>query len=87
MQTNPDLETRYQNDSTNLVKDFWKAFSSQFIDPYRRADTAAVVNRIPQGLPQDTPGGAPQTTPVAKHTSLDDRANDAWARFKANTNR
>ena len=87
IQTNPDLEARYQNDSANLVKDFWKAFSSQFIDPYRRADAAAAVNRIPSGLPQDTPGGAPQATPVAKHTSLDERANDAWARFKATTSR
>ncbi len=87
MQTNPGLEQRYENDSANLVKDFWKAFSSQFIDPHRRANTAAAAARVPSGLLQDSPGGAPQVTPPAKHTSLEDRAQAAWATFKTNTGR
>ena len=87
IQTNPEHEARYQNDAAGLVKDFWKAFSSQFIDPVRRASTVASAARIPSGLPQDTAGGAPQITPPAKLTSLDDRAATAWANFKSNTNR
>lgn len=85
IQANPDLEERYKTDANSLVKDFWKAFSASFIDPYRRSAAVDTANRIPSGLPQDTPGGAPQATPSPTYKSLDERAKAAWSQF--NTNR
>jgi chromosome segregation ATPase len=82
IQANPELEERYKTDAKGLVKDFWKAFSASFIDPYRRADAVAAANRVPAGLPQDTPGGAPQATPAPQFKSLDERAKAAWSTYK-----
>lgn len=83
LQANPEAAERYKTDAGPLVKDFWKAFSASFIDPYRRAATVADAGRIPAGLPQDTPGGAPQSTPAPKLTNLEDRAKAAWQTFNS----
>jgi hypothetical protein len=79
--SSPELTARYANDPT-LVTEYWKAFSSNFIDPVRRAAGATVTGRIPGNLPQDTPGGAPQAHPGPKPGNLDDRASLAWAQYQ-----
>lgn len=82
VQSSPEIQARYAEDP-NLVVEFWKAFSSNFIDPVRRNTVAGAANRAPHGLPQDTPAGAPQTTPSPRLNGLDERANAAWAMFDA----
>lgn len=85
VQSSPELIERYSNDPT-LVEDFWKAFTSSFIDPARRAATATVVGRAAAGsaLPQDIPGGVPRTTPAPQPANLDERADQAWALYNQN---
>lgn len=83
IQNNPEMAERYANDPT-VVNDFWKAFSSNFIDPVRRSASAAVVGRANAGmnLPQDTPSGAPRVGAQPGPQSMDERANAAWAMFE-----
>lgn len=78
IQSSPELAERYATDPT-LVDEFWRAYSSTFIDPARRAATATAVGRIPQALPQDAPGGAPRPAPVPGPRSLEERAAAAWS--------
>ena len=81
VQSSPELTERYANDPT-LVEDFWKAFSSNFIDPARRAATTSVAGRaLGINTPQDTPGGAPRATPAPQHGNLDERSAAAWATY------
>ena len=83
IQSSPELSDRYANDPT-IVEDFWKAFSSTFIDPVRRSAAAGTINRatgVP-GLPQDSPSGAPRPSPTPQHTGLDDRVAAAWSQFQ-----
>jgi hypothetical protein len=81
VQSSPELSARYANDPS-LVQEFWKQFTSSFIDPVRRTAAAAVVNRAPGALPQDTPSGAPRAAGAPQLTSLDDRVNAAWATYE-----
>lgn len=81
VQSSPELAERYANDPT-IVEDFWRAFTSSFIDPVRRSAVTNTVQRAPQGLPQDTPSGAPRVSPVPKPQNLDERAANAWAQFQ-----
>lgn len=83
VQSSPELTERYANDPT-IVEDFWKAFSSNFIDPSRRAATATVAGRAVTALPQDTPGGAPVVSQGPKPANLDERAANAWALYQHN---
>ena len=80
IQSSPELSERYANDPT-IVEDFWRAFTSSFIDPARRSAVTSTVSRVPTGLPQDTPSGAPRVSPVPKPQSLDERAAMAWSTF------
>lgn len=80
VQSSPELTARYANDPT-IVEDFWKNFTSSFIDPVRRTASAAVAGRASVQLPQDTPGGMPRSTPVAGPKTLDERATAAWAQY------
>ena len=80
IQSDPELAERYSNDPT-IVDDFWKAFSSNLIDPVRRTATATAQDRVPQGLPLDSPSGAPRATPVQQPASLDERMNLAWTQY------
>lgn len=80
--SSPEMSARYANDPT-LVEDFWKAFSSSFVDPVRRTAAATVVGRAPQALPQDTPSGAPRATPAPQHSNLDERAAAGWAQYQS----
>jgi hypothetical protein len=79
IQADPERQERYQSDPS-IVDDFYKAFSSNLIDPVRRSATAQVVDRVPQGIPQDSPS-APRTSAPAQPASLDERMNMAWAQY------
>jgi hypothetical protein len=81
--SSPELTARYANDPT-LVQEFWKQFTSSFIDPVRRTASAAVVARAPGALPQDTPGGAPRGTPAPTPANMDERAAAAWTMYQQN---
>lgn len=82
IQTSPELSERYANDPT-LVEDFWKAFTSSFIDPARRTSAATVATRAGaiQSLPQDTRTGLPSPPAPPKPANLDERAAAAWASY------
>lgn len=78
----PDLAARYQTDPS-LIEEFWREFSSSFIEPARRQATANVATRVPANLPQDNPSGALRTSPVPEQDkSLDGTVDRAWATFK-----
>lgn len=83
VQSSPEMTERYSNDPS-IVEDFWKAFSSSFIDPARRTATVTATGRAATSLPQDTPSGAPRGTPAPQMNGLDERANAAWALYNAN---
>ena len=80
VQSSPEMQARYEQDPT-LAQDFWRSYQSNFIDPVRRASNVNVAGRVPQGLPQDTPSGAPRATPAPQLNGLDERANASWAYF------
>lgn len=86
VQSSPELTERYANDPT-IVEDFWRAFTSSFIDPIRRTAAAPVPGRASVPLPQDTPGGAPRTSPPAQFQNLDERANAGWALYNRLNNK
>lgn len=79
VQNNPEAAARYENDP-KFVQEFWKAFSSNLIDPVKRTATAATAQRAPKGLPQDTPAGVP-VTQGPKPSNLDERVAQAWSVF------
>jgi len=83
VQSSPELTERYTSDPT-IVEDFWKAFTSSFIDPVRRNASAGIVGRAAAGaaLPQDTSSGAPRATPAPSLGSMDERAAAAWAQYE-----
>lgn len=83
VQSSPENQERYSNDPS-IVDDFIKVFSSGLIDPVRRSATVNTANRVPGALPQDSPAGAPRTTPPPQLNGLDERANAAWAFYKQN---
>ena len=76
--SSPELTARYANDPT-LVDEFWRAFTSSFIDPARRAASATVATRTNAAIPQDTPGGAPRLPVPPKPANLDERVAQGWA--------
>lgn len=78
--SSPELTARYSSDPT-IVEDFMTQFTSNFIDPVRRAASAGVVNRVPGALPQDSPSGAPQRSASPAFTSLDERVAAGWAKL------
>lgn len=88
LQSSPELQNRYANDPS-IVEDFWKQFTSSFIEPTRRAASAGIAQRAAGNtrLPQDSPSGAPQLGQAPKLNGLDERAAMAWADFQARTGR
>ena len=86
VQSSPELQARYANDPT-LVQDFWKQFTSSFIDPVRRTAQATVAGRVPSALPQDSPSGAPRSTPAPQLGSLEERAAAAWTQYEQTARR
>lgn len=81
--SSPELTARYANDPS-IVDDFWKQFTSSFIDPVRRSASASVVGRVPGALPQDSPSGVPRVSPGPQPQNLDERAAAAWALYNHN---
>lgn len=81
VQSSPEMHERYSNDPT-IVEDFWKAFTSSFIDPIRRTAVTQTVQRVPQGLPQDTPAGMPGVQSAPKPANLDERVAQGWAAYQ-----
>lgn len=81
--SSPELTDRYANDPT-IVDDFWKLFTSSFVDPIRRTASATAQGRAVAGnaLPQDTPGGVPRPGAVPKPANIDERAAQAWAHYQ-----
>lgn len=88
VQSSPELTERYANDPT-LVEDFWKTYSSSFIDPVRRSATASVGMRAAgsMALPQDSPSGAPRVSPAPVPQNLDERAANAWVQYQQQNTR
>jgi hypothetical protein len=80
LNNDPEAQERYASDPS-IVDEFWKAFSSNLIDPVRRSSTAQTIERVPQGLPLDAPSGAPRATPAPQPANLDERVNMAWTQF------
>ncbi len=85
VQSSPEMTARYANDPS-IVNDFWKEFTSNFIDPVRRNSAAGVVARASTVLPQDSPAGIPRPAAPAAPRSLDERADAAWALFNQHKN-
>jgi len=79
--SSPELTARYANDPT-LIDEFWRAFTSSFIDPARRAASATVATRTTAAIPQDTPGGAPRLPVPPKPANLDERMAQGWAQYE-----
>lgn len=82
VQSSPEAYERYLNDPS-LVEDFWKAFSSSFIDPVRRTATATVAGRAPMALPRDVPGGVPAPAQAPKPANMDERISQMWSGYNA----
>ena len=82
VQSSPEAYERYLNDP-GLVEDFWKAFTSSFIDPVRRTATATVAGRAPVALPRDLPGGVPSPAPAPKPANMDERVSQMWSGYNA----
>lgn len=82
--SSPELSARYASDPT-IVDDFMKQFTSNFIDPVRRAASAGVVQRVPGALPQDSPSGTPRTTAAPAFANLDERVAAGWAKLNSGT--
>ncbi len=84
VQSSPELTARYAQDPS-LANEWWQSFSSNFIDPVRRASQATVAGRaaVVAGLPQDSPGsGIPPTAAPPKPAGLDERAAQGWALYQ-----
>ncbi len=83
VQASPEMTSRYANDPS-IVEEFWKQFTSSFIDPVRRSASAGVLNRAPGALPQDSPSGAPRVSPGPQPQSLDERVALGWNLYNQN---
>jgi hypothetical protein len=80
VQSSPDRTARYASDPS-IVEDFWKDFTSSFIDPVRRNASATVAGRAATQTPQDMPGGMPRSMPVTGPKTLDERVAAGWAQY------
>lgn len=80
VQSSPEATARYTNDPT-IVEDFWKAFTSNFIDPARRTASATVAGRAGVATPQDTTSGVPRPAGPPAFKSLDERVAAGWAQM------
>ena len=79
--SSPELTARYANDPT-LIDEFWRAFTSSFIDPARRAASATVATRTGTPLPQDRTSGIPPVAGPPKPANLDERMAQGWAQYE-----
>jgi len=79
--SSPEILHQYTNDP-KFVDDFWKNYSTNFIDPVRRVATAGAMARTTGPLPTDAPSGVPRATPPPQLKGLDERSVAAWAQFQ-----
>jgi DNA polymerase III gamma/tau subunit len=80
--SSPETTARYTNDPS-LVDEFWREFTSSFVDPVRRASSASVMDRTGTPLPSDTPSGAPRVPGPPALANLDERVAQGWASYQA----
>lgn len=80
VQSSPELTNMYAS-NPNFAREYWKAFSSSFIDPVRRVSAASATHRSSVPLPQDTPSAAPRVGQPEKPSSLEDRVNRSWTAY------
>lgn len=80
IQSSPEAEVAYARDP-NFVKEFWKAWSSDFIEPVRRVSAAGAQTRAGVPLPQDTPGQV-RTQPAQQPQNLDERLAMSWTAYQ-----
>lgn len=66
----------------SFVESYWKALSSNFIDPVRRVSAASAQDRAGLPVPQDTPAAAPRMGLPEKHGNLDDRVARSWTAYQ-----
>ena len=82
-QGDPEIAARYKTDPS-VIDEFWREYSSNVIEPARRAATSSAVGRVASNLPQDTPSGGLRTSqPPQAPANLDDRVGLAWQAFNA----
>lgn len=82
LSSDPNLANAYANDPT-FVDQYWREFSSGFVEPARRLSAAAAQGRAGTPVPQDTPGGVPRTAPTPKPADLDERISSAWDGYRS----
>lgn len=81
VQSSPETMRAYTTDP-NFIPNFWKAWSSNFIEPARRVAAASAQGRAGLPVPQDIPGQI-RTTPMQKPSNLDERLALGWAGYNS----
>ncbi len=79
VESSPEAMQAYTSDP-QFVSNFWKAWSSDFIEPVRRVSAASAQTRAGMPIPQDTPG-VPRTSGPANPQGIDERLNAGWAQY------
>lgn len=86
VQSSPELVNAYAN-NPNFAKEYWRAFSSSFIEPVRRVSAAQAHGRTQVPLPQDTPAAPPRVGMPEKPGDLDDRVSRSWTAYNQSKRR
>jgi hypothetical protein len=86
IQSSPERVNSYASDP-GFVDQYWKAFSSNFIDPVRRVSAASAQGRIQTPLPQDTSAAAPRIGGPEKPANLEDRVSRSWTAYQQTAKR
>ncbi len=81
IKSSPELENVYAS-NPNFAREYWKAFSSNFIDPVRRVSAATAQGRSTIPVAQDTPAAAPRVGIPEKPANLEDRVNRSWTAYQ-----
>lgn len=81
IQSSPELVNTYAS-NPHFAREYWKAFSSSFIDPVRRVSAAQAQGRATTPLPQDTPAAAPRVGMPEKPANLEERVARSWTAYQ-----
>lgn len=82
IQSSPQAYEAYVRDP-NFITNYWKAFTSGFIDPVRRVGQATAQERAGVPIPSNPQGGAPSLAPAAKPANIDERIAGGWAAYNS----
>lgn len=82
VQSSPEAQVAYARDP-NFVAEFWKAWSSDFIEPVRRVSSASAQGRAGQPVVQDIPGQI-RTQPAQQPGNIDERLSMGWNSYQQN---